>query len=780
MSMKLADPASRTIPSRLIAVLILAARLPPICALSAPPRLPLVEPADVGMDAKALAAIDGQVARTLRAGQMPGCVIAIGRHGKIDFFKAYGKRQLEPSPKEVTTDTLFDMASVTKPVATATSIALLVERGKLSYDDPVAKYLPDFAAKGKDKVTIRQLLLHQGGLIPDNSIDDFADGPARAWTRIFALPLQYTPGEDFAYSDVGYMVLGKVVEAASGEKLDRFARENFYAPLGMTETGYLPGEELRRRAAPTERRGDHWMQGEVHDPRAFALGGVAGHAGLFSTAADLAVFAQMLLGRGEYAGVRVLAPSSVRAMTEPWPGPHGWRCLGWDARSTYSSNRGRTMSPRAFGHGGFTGTGLWIDPELDLFVIFLSNRVHPNGKGNVNSLIGRVGTIAADAVTETKPRQVATGIDVLEAEGFAPLRGRRVGLITNQSGLDRRGTRTIDLLHRSEGVHLVAIFSPEHGPRGELERHGIADGRDGPTGLPIYSLYGKTLRPTDAMLRGIDTLVYDIQDVGVRFYTYTTTLGYCMEEAARRGIRFVVLDRPDPIGGLVVEGPMLDAGRESFVAYDRRPVRHGMTVGELAMLYRDERKMHFDLAVVRMEGWRRGDLFDATGLKWTNPSPNIRSLNEALLYPGTGLLEPTNVSVGRGTATPFEVFGAPWLDAAGLQKALAAAKLPGVEFRAADFTPDTSNFSGKECHGIRITITDRAAFDPLPTGLEIARQLAMRQADQWKADAYIGLLGNRKVLEAVRDGKSVEQIEAIYQPELDRFIKQREKYLLYP
>ncbi len=761
-------------------LLIFAANAEPSRAFATPPHLPLAQPADVGMDAAKLSTIDDQVAQVLKAGRAPGCVIAIGRHGKIAFLRAYGKRQLEPSTKDTTTDTVFDMAWVTKPVATATSIALLVERGKLSYDDPVAKYLPDFAAKGKEKVLIRHLLLHQAGLIPDNAISDYDDGPARAWKRIFAQPLQYAPGEDFAYSDVGYIVLGKVVEAASGQSLDRFVRENIYAPLGMTESGYLPREDLRRRAAPTERRGDHWMQGEVHDPRAFALGGVAGHAGLFSTAADLAVFAQMLLGRGEYAGVRVLAPSSVRAMTEPWPGSHGWRSLGWDVHSSYSGNRGRSMSARAFGHGGFTGTGLWIDPELDLFVIFLSNRVHPNGKGNVNSFIGRVGTIAGDAITDEKPREVATGIDVLERENFASLRGRNVGLITNQSGLDRRGERTINLLHRAEGVKLVAIFSPEHGPRGELDRPGITDGRDGPTGLPIYSLYGKTLRPTDAMLGGIDTLVYDIQDVGVRFYTYTTTLGYAMEEAAKRGIRFVVLDRPNPIGGLAVEGPMLDAGRESFVAYDRRPIRHGMTVGELAMLYRDERKMPLDLAVIRCEGWRRDDLLEAIGLKWVNPSPNIRSVTEELLYPGIGLLETTNLSVGRGTATPFEVFGARWLDAAGLQKALTAAKLPGVAFQAVDFTPETSKFAGKECHGIRIAITDRATFRPLRTGLEIARQLALLQADQWAADNYIGLLGNRKVLEAVRAGKTVDEIEAIYRPDTEKFAQQRGKYLLYP
>ena len=773
---KLPNPSNR----RGVAFLMLVALSYPVTGSAAPPKLPQASPADAGMDAATLAKIDGLVESSLAAGNMPGCVVEVGRHGKVVFLKAYGKRQLEPAPLPMTTDTVFDLASVTKPTATATSIAWLVEHGRLSYDDPVAKFLPDFAAKGKEKVTIRQLLLHQGGLVPDNPESDFFDGPEMAWKRIFNLSLQYEPGTKFSYSDMGFIVLGKIVETVSGQDLNHFTREHFYEPLGMTETGYLPGEELRRRAAPTEKRKDHWMQGEVHDPRAFHLGGVAGHAGNFSTATDLAVFAQMLLGRGEYAGVRVLAPSSVRAMTEPWEGPGGWRSLGWDVHSSYSGNRGKSFSTRAFGHGGFTGTGFWVDPELDMFVIFLSNRVHPNGHGNVNSLIGRVGTIAGEAITEKPVRRVLTGIDVLQSEDFAPLRGRRVGLITNQTGVNRQGERTIDLLHRAEGVHLVAIFSPEHGARGELDRPGIADDRDGPTGLPVYSLYGKTLRPTDAVLRDIDTLVIDIQDVGVRFYTYTTTMGYAMEEAARHGIRFVVLDRPNPIGGEAVQGPMLDAGRESFIAYDRRPVRHGMTLGELAELYRDERKMNIDLAVVRMEGWRRSDLFDATGLKWTNPSPNLRNLNEELLYPGIGLLETTNVSVGRGTPTPFEVLAAPWIDAPGLQKALSAASLPGVELSVTSFTPTTSKFAGRECHGLKITITDRAVLQPIRIGLEIARQLALLHPKDWNAAAYKGLLGNQSVLDAVRSGKTVQEIEAIYRPDLDQFIKQRAKYLLYP
>ncbi|MGA2257913.1 MAG: exo-beta-N-acetylmuramidase NamZ domain-containing protein, partial [Thermoguttaceae bacterium] len=657
---------------------------------------------------------------------------------------------------------------------------LLVERKKLRIDDPVARYIPEFAAAGKEKITVRHLLTHQGGLIPDNGLGDYDDGPEKAWKRIFAMTPRSAPGEEFVYSDMGFIVLGEVVRRVSGKDVHRFSHENLFAPLGMAETGYLPPEELRRRAAPTERRAGHWMQGEVHDPRAFLLGGVAGHAGLFSTARDLAVYAQMLLNRGQYSGVRVLAESTVRQMTDPWRVPGGFRSLGWDVRTGYSGNRGASFSPRAFGHGGFTGTGLWIDPELDLFVIFLSNRVHPTGKGNVNRLIGRIGTVAGRSIRGQPRPTVLTGIDVLRREGFETLRGRHVGLITNQTGVDRQGTTTIALLRQAQGVRLTAIFSPEHGLEGKLDVARIPDGRDPLSGVPVFSLYGETRRPTDKMLQGIDTLVYDIQDVGARFYTYTSTMGYAMQEAARRRIRFVVLDRPNPIGGVEVDGPMLDAGRQSFVAFHRLPIRHGMTVGELAMMFRQELGLDLDLAVVRMEGWRRDTLFDATGLKWITPSPNMRSLTEALLYPGICPLETTNISVGRGTPTPFEVIGAPWLDGQRLQQALAAAGLPGVEFRAVKFVPTSSKFARQECNGIRITITDRAALRPIRTGLEIARQLWLQYPRDWTVALYEDLLGNRAVYEALRSSKSVAEMEALYRPELEQFLGRRERFLLYP
>lgn len=356
------------------------------------------------MRAEKLAEIDGVVEEALGKGQMPGCVVLIARRGKTVLLKAYGRRSLEPVETPMTCDTVFDLASLTKPIATATSIMMLVERHQLALDEPVAKYLPEFGQAGKQSITVRQLLTHQGGLIADNPIEDFANGPKQAYQRIFAASATCEPATRFIYSDVGFMVLGELVRHVSGEDLHQFTARRLFGPLAMTESGYLSADDLRQRAAPTERRDEHWMQGEVHDPRAFALGGVAGHAGLFSTAEDLAIYAQMILGRGEHAGMRIMSPETVDIMLTANPVPGGGlRGLGWDMQTGYSINRGEGWSPRAVGHGGFTGTALWIDPERQLAVVFLSNRVHPTGKGNVNRLAGRIGTLAAEALLANEP-----------------------------------------------------------------------------------------------------------------------------------------------------------------------------------------------------------------------------------------------------------------------------------------------------------------------------------------------------------------------------------------
>jgi uncharacterized protein YbbC (DUF1343 family)/CubicO group peptidase (beta-lactamase class C family) len=809
--------------------------------LSFPPTataaLPRVNPTDVAMDTDRLARIDGVVAEGLKNRNMPGCVVLIGRRGGVVFCKAYGDRAVEPQRESMTVDTVFDLASVTKPVATATSVMLLIERGQLRLTDKVSQHIPEFAANDKQNVTVLHLLTHQSGLIADNSIKDYADGPEKSFENIWQLKLTAEPGAKFIYSDVGFLVLGELVKKITGQSVHEFSRDNIFVPLGMTETGYLPAEPLRQRAAPTQQLDGQQPRGDVHDPRAFKLGGVAGHAGLFGTADDLAVFAQMMLNRGRFGGKQILGPATVDLMTRPVAVPGGSRCLGWDHRTGYSINRGETMSSRAFGHGGFTGTGLWIDPHLDLFVVFLSNRVHPNGKGLVNPLIGRIGTIAAAAVLDAPPElvplspvgeragvrgpgiaetptsqknplkpppsnssvatappphpnplpqggegtaRVLTGIDVLRRDNFAALAGRKVGLITNHTGVAKDRTPTFKLLHAASGVKLVALFSPEHGAFGKLDQAKIADAREPDTGLPIFSLYGETRSPTAEMLRGIDTLVFDIQDIGTRFYTYVSTMGLAMQAAAKHNVKFVVLDRPNPIGGVAVEGPVLDAGKESFVGFHRIPVRHGMTVGELAKLFQADLKLDLELTVIRCDGWKRSDYFDATGLTWINPSPNMRSLTEAVLYPGVGLWETTNISVGRGTDTPFELIGAPWMQADVLVRELTAAELPGVRFESIErFQPSSSKWAGTHCKGVRFVVTNRDEFQPVRLGLAIATVLHKHFAAHWDTKTLDRLLGHDGVRDAILSGKSVAEIEATFASDLREFQKRRRMFLLY-
>eukprot|EP00913_Durusdinium_trenchii_P035276 g33006.t1 len=722
----------------------------------------------------------------LNRGRMPGCVVVVGYRGRIAFRKAYGYRRLVPQKEAMTVETVFDLASLTKPIATATSLMTLIEQGKVKLTDPVAKYVPEFAANGKEKITVLHLLTHQGGLIPDNSIRDYQRKRDEAMKLTLATKPVAAPGERFIYSDVGFIVLAELIRRVTGKSVHELSQARIFKPLGMTETGYLPRAELRKRAAVTQQREGRWMQGEVHDPRAYRLNGIAGHAGLFSTADDLAVYAQMMLGRGAYRGVRVLKPETVELMTRPVKVPRGLRALGWDSRSPYSSNRGDLLTPAAFGHGGFTGTAIWMDPGNDLFVIFLSNRVHPDGKGSVNRLAGRIATIAAAAIRKPgaqpaveKPRTVLTGIDVLARDGFRQLKGRRVGLITNHTGIDRQGVSTIKRLHNAKDVKLVALFSPEHGIAGKLDIPRIGDTNDPASGLKVISLYGKTRTPTAESLQGIDTLVFDIQDIGARFYTYTSTMGNAMRAAAKHKLRFVVLDRPNPINGVDVQGPVLDAGEESFVGYHTLPVRHGMTVGELATMFNAEFKLQLDLQVIRLEGWKRKDFFDRTGLLWVNPSPNMRNLTQALLYPGIGLLETTNLSVGRGTDTPFEIVGAPWIDGRKLATALNAAELPGVRFVPIRFTPESSRYKGRTCSGVNIIITDRESFHPLRTGLEFARQLRSLFPRDWDTKSFNRLLSDRNTFSSVLAKKTVREIRADYHRELDAFRVRRDRFLIY-
>ncbi|HEV3141179.1 MAG TPA: exo-beta-N-acetylmuramidase NamZ domain-containing protein, partial [Vicinamibacterales bacterium] len=632
----------------------------------------------------------------------------------------------------MTDDTIFDLASLTKVVATTTSVMQLVEQGRIRLRDPVAQFVPEFAAHGKGGVTILHLLTHTSGLAPDLPLEVEFSGTDEAVRRANDLTPSAAPGERFVYSDINFFLLGDIVRRVAGERLDRYAKTHVFDPLGMKDTSFLPSESMRARIAPTERcRPMAWpcsdpaapfLRGIVHDPTARRMDGVAGHAGLFSTAADLSRFCRMLLGGGRLDGAQILSPATIARMTTPsTPATmKDVRGLGWDIDSSYSSNRGGLFPIGSFGHTGFTGTSLWLDPRSGGYVIFLSNRVHPDGKGDVTPLRGKVATIAAAALSEMGARgfsravgeSVLTGIDVLEANGFAELQGKRVALLTNQTGKDRAGRSTIDILAHAPGVALVALFSPEHGIRGLLDEK-VASSRDEATGLTIHSLYGDTRRPTEAMLAGVDSVVVDLQDIGARFYTYPATMAYVMEEAAKRGIAVVVLDRPNPIGA-AVEGPIQDPAAIGFTGYLPMPIRHGLTIGELARLFNGERKIGAALTVVPMRNWGRTEWFDETGVPWTNPSPNMRNMAAATVYPGIGAIEGTNISVGRGTDTPFEQIGAPWIDGSALAAFLNARAIPGIRFYPVAFTPAAgSKFGGQQCSGVFLIVTDRNVLRPV-------------------------------------------------------------------
>jgi uncharacterized protein YbbC (DUF1343 family)/CubicO group peptidase (beta-lactamase class C family) len=771
----------------LLAGLCIAALLMP-----APPGavagLPVASPAQVGLRSDMARDIRRLAQQAIDQQKIPGCVVLVARHGQVAFCEAFGQRQLEPAAEPMTTDTLFDLASITKPMATATSVMHLVERGHVRLRDTVATYLPEFRSNDKDKITVEQLLIHTSGLLPDNALADYEQGWESAYPKICALELLSPPGEKFRYSDVNFLLLGALVQRVSGQPIDAYFAEHVARPLRLASTTFNPSDELCKQAAPTELVDDTWLRGRVHDPRARAMGGVAGHAGLFSTAAEVAQFAQSLLDAhgGDTSGV--LQPRTIREMTRPRDAGGNLRGLGWDNNSAYSKNRGELMSPQAFGHGGFTGTVLWIDPELDLVFVFLSNRVHPRGQGEANDVAGRIASVvsaACDLPSSVQPKPAASvevklGIDVLVERDFDVLAGRRVGLIANHTSHDRRFEPTAKLLQASKQCELVKLFSPEHGITGTLDQANIASGVDEATGLPVVSLYGATRQPSGDDLNDIDVLVFDIQDIGCRFYTYISTMGLAMEAAAKAGKPFVVLDRPNPLGGEVLEGPARDPQSGSFVAFHDMPLRHGMTIGEIATMINHERQLGCDLHIVEMQGWQRAHYLQDTLLPWTNTSPNMRSVTQALLYPGIGLLETTNVSVGRGTDKPFEWIGAPWLDAQRLATAVNRQSPPGVKLVPTRFTPTASVHRDQPCSGVLFVVTDAAALRSVDLAWMIALELRRAHPDEWECKRFGRLLANQQVEHCVLNLSPRSDIQAICDRDTAAFAVRRQPFLLYP
>ncbi|MGA8440509.1 MAG: serine hydrolase [Candidatus Sulfotelmatobacter sp.] len=755
---------------------------------------------------------DAVIQQAIHDQQVPGAVLIVGHDGHVIYRKAYGWRALEPHREVMTLDTIFDLASLTKVIVTTTAVMQLVEQGKVRLNDPVAKYLPEFGQNGKEDITLRQLLTHYSGLEPDLDLETMWEGKETAYRMAFAVTPQDPAGARFSYSDINFIVLGALVERVSGETLDEYAIRHIFVPLKMTHTRFVPPAAWRAKIAPTQYdENEHMLRGVVHDPTARRMGGVAGHAGLFSTADDLAKFAQALLNGGE----RILSALSVEKMTRPEQPPTApvLRGFGWDIDSPFSTNRGALLPVGGYGHTGFTGTSMWIDPTTQTYIILLTNAVHPRGKENAIALRSKVATAVAAALPLTLSEKellrwqsitgyneaqsaarhmsarngnVKNGIDVLEEHAFDILQvagsKKRVGLLTNQTGLDADNHRTIDVLAHAPGLSLDAIFSPEHGVTGTLDTTDVGNTKDAATGILVHSVYGAkdaARRPSLELVKDLDAVVIDIQDAGVRFYTYETTLGYFLEAASQAGVEVIVLDRPDPVTGAFVQGPVSDAGHESFTNYWTVPVRHGMTMGELAKMFNVERHINAKLTVVPMEGWQRGDWFDSTGLAWVDPSPNLRSVTEAGLYPGVGLIEGTNVSVGRGTDTPFELVGAPWIKSRELAAYLNARGIAGVRFVPVTFTPSSSNYSGQKCEGVNVVLTERNALDGPELGIELAAALRKLYPADFKMERMMELLVNQAAYDALVAGEDPRRIAQDWQEGLDKFELVRQKYLIY-
>jgi uncharacterized protein YbbC (DUF1343 family)/CubicO group peptidase (beta-lactamase class C family) len=758
-------------------------------------QAPLPPAPKPSLDFKKLERVDQAIKEAIAKGKTPGGVLWVERKGQV-YKKAFGNRSVFPNTETTTIDTIYDLASLTKVIATAPSIVKLHELGKLSVHDPVAKYLPDFAANEKGNITLLHLLTHTSGLRPGLPLSPAWVGNEHAIKLACAESLQTPPGTQFKYSDINFILLGQIVHDVSGTALHNFAQNELYGPLGMSETGFLPRSTKQARIAPTTKSDSGVIRGGVHDPTSARMGGVAGHAGLFSTAEDLARFARMLLQNGKYGIRTILTPESVRMMTinqSPSAVTHQ-RGLGWDIASPYSSPRGNLFEIGSFGHTGWTGTSIWTDPFSETFVIFLANRNHPTEDGNVIALRRTISTLVAEAIigydfpkkttkvkspTPAKKAQANTlnGIDVLKQSEFKALEGSAIGLITNHTGQSRENESTIDLLHQAQNVNLVALFSPEHGIRGK-EDSKVSDGQDEKTGLHIFSLYGKTRKPTTEQLKGIEALVFDIQDIGCRFYTYISTMGLAMEAAAEAGIKFIVLDRINPISGTRVEGPVLD-GETSFIGFHTIPVRHGMTVGELAKLFAKEKNLTIDLEIVTVQNWPRESWLDETSIAWINPSPNMRSLTQAAIYPGIGLLEMTALSVGRGTSTPFEVIGAPYIDADKLASEINQLDLTGLVVTPIHYTPSASVFAKTLCQGLRFNITDRKTFQPIALGLNLARILHRDYPEEFNVSKVNRLLIDSKSIEQIRQGKTYTELEASWAPARRQFLARRAPHLIY-
>jgi len=715
------------------------------------------------------------LADAVRDSKSPGAVAYVGTLDNTLFHEAVGYRQIDPVRVPTDTQTVYDLASLTKVVATTTAVLMLRERGTLELDKPATDYLP---MAGFSAITIRHLLTHAAGVAPGRPFFRTHTSIDTMLAEYAAVGAEGPPGLRWRYSDIGFMILGRIIEHITGQGLDRFCEDTIFKPLHMTDTVFKPSETLRARCAPTEQCTwrNRLVHGEVHDENASAAGGIAGHAGLFSTAADLAVFCRAFM-RGELVSEATIDEISVKGQVPsyPWQGL-GWLVDPWDTKST-----GFLPSRHALGHTGWTGASMWMDLGRGTFAILLSNTCHPGRGGRDNRTLRTV--FHRGVARELYPRNANThaGLDRLLNERFHVLRNaNRIALLTNHAAVDELGRHILDVFGLGAGHKLHILYSPEHGIRGNYEAGAEVPSEEG--NVPVVSLYGQRKRPTRAELAGIDLFVVDLQDIGSRYYTYMATMRDCMAACAEARKPVLVLDRPNPLGGVVLEGPIAERVG-SPVCCAPIPIRHGMTMGELALFFLREEFTQQKLVVYVnvLDSWRRDLLFDECAYPWTPPSPNIPTPLTALLYVGTCLFEGTNLNEGRGTETPFHVFGAPWLDAKSVIAALDAAEMPGCTLWAFRYTPraipgkaSNPRYLGHECRGIRLQVQNPHDVRAFTTTLALLRAIRNRHPNEFQWAPFFDTLAGGPALRTwLENDVPTADILAQITPQLDVFAAAR-------
>lgn len=721
------------------------------------------------------------LAEAVQEARAPGAVLFVGESGRRIFLDAAGYAQLEPVRRPARTDTLYDLASLTKVVAATTAILKLRDAGALRLDQSASDFVPIEPLRG---VAIEHLLRHTAGFSETNRYYRLVSTADELVSWYAFDGLDAAPGERYRYSDASFVLLAKIVEVAALQPFDVFCANEIFRPLQMRETTFNPAPELAARCAATEhcRWRGRVVVGQVHDENAYAIGGVSGHAGLFSTAEDLGRFCFGLMNGA------LLDLETVREMTRPGGfAPYPWQALGWHVDPWQTKALGWLPSRTAFGHTGWTGTSIWMDPERQNCVVLLSNTPHPSRRRMRNGPLRKTVHKAVGAALYPDSTNAHSGLDRLMREEFDRIRKSRYAVLTNRAAVDFLGRNILEVLSLAPAdCRLVRLFSPEHGLSGELEAGAHVES-DRWNGVEVVSLYGGQRAPEPDQLREIDLFLVDLQDVGARYYTYHATMKRCLEACEAAGVPVLVLDRPNPLGGVVLEGPIA-RDTESIVSAAAIPVRHGMTMGEMALWYKQTEFRRVVLDVLGLDGWTPDRYFEQTSLPWVAPSPNIPSARTALWYVGNCLFEGINLNEGRGTETPFEVIGAPWLNPEHVIAEVPDALRAGAGLEPVTYTP--VSMPGKsvdplyrniECRGIRFHLADAARLRPLGLALAIIAAARAVHPDrvEWAGQpSFDTLIGETDTRRALEDGLPVEQIVARWTADLNRFDRSRPKLYL--